>query len=230
MLLPFLLGIVLAVTHFLSDKAPLLSRKNQMKFTSFSAGIFVAYLILHLFPTLLTGDIVLTRVSLIFVLAGFSLFHLLEKLVYRHETKDVDMLRKELKGVHSVAFFLYHVVIGIVLLNILAFDLATGLLFFVPILLHTVFSSIALKEVHGRVRQKRGIKILLSFSTLIGIALALAVSIPALTYHILLGFIVGSSLYIFLVDAIPRERKGEPSFFILGVALYGIFIGLTWLV
>ena len=49
----------------------------------------------------------------IFLLVGFSVFHLVEKLVYQHA--EAARLAWELKEVHSIDFFIYHFIVGVAL-------------------------------------------------------------------------------------------------------------------
>jgi hypothetical protein len=230
MLLPIVLGAALAVIHYFSEKFRLVERMHKMKFVSFTGGVFITYLVLHLLPSLFVGDLLLNRISLVFVLVGFSFFHLLEKFIYRHKTKNQEELRKELKEIHSIAFFIYHFIIGIVLAGILGRSETAGFLFFIPLLFITGMSSVSLKGIHGRIRQKSAVKIVLSVSTLLGILVSLFFPVTPAISSILLGFVTGALLFIVIVDSIPKERKGEPVFFILGVALYSLLIGATWLV
>jgi len=230
MMLAVALGVVLAAVHYFSEKFHLLSRISRMKFISFTGGVFISYLILHMFPGLFMDDVLLSRISLVFVLIGFSFFHLLEKYIYRHETKSQEELRKELKETHSVTFFIYHLIIGLVIVSIInGTGPAGGILFFIPLLFIAAVSSISLKGIHGNVRQNRTVKVALSVSTLMGILIAIIFPLTQLIYSVLLGFVIGALLFVVIVDSIPKERKGEPVFFILGVALYSLLIGATWI-
>jgi hypothetical protein len=228
-MLPILLGIMLVIVHFFSEKFHLLRHIQRMKFISFTGGIFISYLILHILPEVFVGDAFLNRVAMIFVLIGFSLFHLMEKYVYRHERRR-EQLKRELKEVHSIAFFLYHFLLGVVLISIIdQLNLMEGILFFIPLLLIAFVSSISLKGIHGQIRQKKSVKAMLSISPLLGVVISTFFPLTNLLHSMLLGFVVGALLFIVIVDSIPKERKGEPVFFILGVTLYFFIIGLTWL-
>ena len=230
MLLPLALGFILGIVHYASEWLHLLGHARRMRVVSFTGGVFLSYLVLHLLPQLFTGNAFLDRVSLLSVLAGFSLFHLAEKHIYRHEAKSPEELRRELKEAHAIAFFAYHFILGIALVNVIArAGLAAGLLFFIPLLLIAAMSSLSLKAVHGQIRQRKAVKLLLSASTLLGMAAASAFPLTPLLYGMLFGFVVGALFFVAIVDSIPRERKGEPLFFILGAALYSLLIGVTWL-
>lgn len=224
------MGLILAIVHFLSEKLHLLKRMHRMKFVSFSGGVFITYIFLHLFPTLFWDDITLSRVSLVFLLIGFSTFHLLEKYIYRHGHADREEVKRELKEAHAVAFFAYHFIVGIIFVNILErLGTLDSILFFIPLAFITAVSSLSLKGIHGRVRQNFLVKLFLSISTLLGIVTALTFTLPTMLDSALLGYVIGALLFIVIVDSIPRERRGEPMFFILGIVLYSFLIGITWI-
>lgn len=212
-------GAVLGVVHYLSER---LSAKGGRKLVSFSSGTFVSYLVLHLLPGLVVNDLFLTRISLVFVLIGFCLFHLIERHIYNHK-KSGD-LKRELKEVHSLAFFVWHFIIGVTLYFI-SQDLLAGILLFIPLVLVTAASSISLGEIHGRIRENKFVKVFLSLSTLLGILAAPIFS--GFSINILLGLISGALLYVVMVDSIQKERS-HPAFFTLGVAVYALVIGVTW--
>jgi hypothetical protein len=218
-------GLTLVIIHYLSDRFHVSTFFDQVKTTSFTAGIFLTYIILHLFPQIYIGNIFLTRTSLIFVLLGFTIFHLVEKYIYKH-SKSVDELKDELHKQHSVSFFLYHFVLGIVLVN-LSTNLINGILFFIPILSYTALSSISLKEIHGKVKDRRLLKIVLSSSTFLGILFGLVYQLDILTYSSIIGLVAGSLLFMAAIDLLPKRSDGAPKYFILGLMFYTLLIFAT---
>lgn len=223
-MLAILFGLILGFVHFFSRKIHPIRR---MKTVSFLAGIFITYLFLHMFPMLYEETEFLVRVSLIWVVVGFSFFHVIEKYLYKHD-KSTRVLRKDLKEIHTIGFFLYHFVIGFILVDFLSISILDGLLFFIPLLFFSALSTISMKELHGKIRENTCMRILLSGSTLIGIILAIYISIPSIVFDVLLGFVIGTALHTILMDAIPKERRGKPEYFILGVIVYTLLIGLAW--
>ena len=61
------------------------------------------------------------------------------------------------------------------------------------------------------------------------VLLAMYIPIQGIMFYALFGFVVGTALHTILMDAVPKEREGRPSYFILGVVLYTFFIYLTWI-
>ena len=74
-----ILGLMLFLVHYFTHRIRIGNRKARMRVVSFSAGIFITYFILHLLPALYGVEMDLTRISLVFVLVGFSIFHVVEK-------------------------------------------------------------------------------------------------------------------------------------------------------
>jgi len=227
-MIQIIFGLILGLVHYFSDRIHVAHGIHKMKTMSFTAGIFITYMFLHLFPNLYQGGLFFNRLSLIFVLIGFALFHVMEKYIYQHASGKE--LKKELRISHSFAFFFYHFMIGIILVNITKLNVISGLLLFIPILSYNAISSISMKEIHEIVTGRRTAKFLLSISTLLGVILATYILIPEIIYYSLFGFVIGTLLYIIILEAVPKEREGKPAYFIFGILLYSIIIAFTWVV
>ncbi len=227
-MLAVVLGLVLAVVHYFNERIHPKDPVIEHKLVSFVAGISITYIFLLLLPEVYKGIESLNQFLFLFILAGFACFHLIEKHIYQQESKET--LHEELRVAHSTMFFFYHFVIGILLVELLNINVVGGVLFFVPILFHTALSSASLKGIHISIRERILLKIVLSCSTLFGVLLAYFAMIPPHILHALLGFIVGGLLYIVIRDSIPKETTGKAIYFVLGVVVYALIIGLTWFV
>ena len=226
MISPIIYGIILGLTHYFSENVNKLYQEHREKIISFGAGISITYLVLLLIPELHANTEQQGKSIFLFLLLGFTLFHVIEKHIYQHNKKDIRL--KESKGLHSISFFLYHLIIGIILVNLTKVDPRKGFLFFIPILFHTAVSNISLKEIHGKIREKSFIKFLLSTSTLLGVLIGVYVGISESISIILLGFVTGSLMYIITRDIIPPDNKGNPIYFVVGVIVYMLLImGVT---
>lgn len=223
---PILFGLALTAAHFISQRLNIQHDPNRMKIISFTAGIFITYMLLHMFPQLYLGDLFLNRMSMLAALIGFAFFHTLEKYIYQH--KSGDRLRADLKELHMVLLFSYHVIVGIIVVNLTELSLINGILLFIPILLFTSLSTISLKEIHEIIASGKILKFVLAISSLVGVIIGLLFNIPILLFNVLFGFMLGSLLYIIIVEALPKEKEGNPLFFVLGLVLYTILIAFTW--
>ncbi|MGD2246684.1 MAG: hypothetical protein PVI11_09070 [Candidatus Aminicenantes bacterium] len=214
-------GLMLGALHYFSENLELVSESRRHRIISFGAGISIAYLFLHLLPHTYDAAARLKEAVFIFLLLGFALFHLSEKYVYQHLQEEKRA--RELKEIHSVVFFIYHFFVGIVVKDIFEEGTIEGFLFVLPIALHTSLSTVSLSRIHGHIRENLFIKILLSLSTLLGIAFSLIVPVPDIVNNILVSFLTGVLLYIFVKEFLPEKEKGKPLLFILGIILFCAF-------
>lgn len=215
------IGLILGALHYFSENLELASESRRYRIISFGAGISIAYLFLHLLPHTYEAAVHLKEAVFIFLLLGFALFHLSEKYVYQHLQEEKRA--RELKEIHSIAFFVYHFFVGIVVKDIFEDGILEGFLFVIPIALHTGLSTVSLSRIHGNIRENIFIKILLSLSTLLGIVFALIVPVSDIVNNILVSFITGVLLYIFVKEFLPEKEKGKPLLFILGIILFIVF-------
>lgn len=221
------LGVMLFLSHYFNDKIFFKWKKHSNKLASFVAGISVSYLFLYMFPELYEGVKFLNKSLFVYVLLGFILLHIVEKQI--RQSKSIEKLRLKLKEEHSVVFFIYYFILGIILVELLNLSLLKGLLFFFIILFHSTVSAASLKQIHQKLIEKKVFKIVLSVSTLLGILFALFVKFPQSVYFILIGFVAGALLYIVIRDIIPKESDSKLIYFIFGALLYMVLIMFTWL-
>ncbi len=215
------LGMGVGALHLLSVKIKPKEGPRYYKIFSFAAGISISYLFLDLLPHTYEAAASLKNWVFVFLLLGFSIHHLSEKYIYQHA--EQDKISQELHVVHSVGFFLYYFVVGIVIKEKIQDSILEGALFMIPIGLHAALSTASLAQIHGDIREKLGAKIALSFPTLLGVIFAMLISIPATVDNIMVSLIAGILLYIFVKEFIPEKKKGEPLLFLLGLGLFFAF-------
>ncbi len=225
MLLPALYGLLLGVGHLLSDRIHIHTSVIRTKLISFSAGVGISFVFLELLPMTYRASAFLEELVFLFLLVGFALFHLVEKYIYQHAARE--KLRHELKEEHAIAFFAYYFIVGIALIHVTTINPIAGTLFFIPLLLHSTLSSVSMKELHGRIKESIPAKTLLSSAALLGMVFSLWVPFSAGMYNAILSFIAGVFLYIMIREFLPEKRKGQPLWFILGIALFAALIYLA---
>ncbi len=225
-LLALVFTVVLSLAHYYGESIQLYKRKEKL--ISIGAGVLLAYTILDLFPRVFAGITILHNALFFFILLGFSLHHIIEKYIYQHAAKNKRL--KELKEVHSIAFFLYYIIIGIMIKEVTSEQNLQGWLLFFPLLFHTTLGTFSLRDIHKSIKEKKYIVLLLSSSPVIGFLIASIWSIsPGIEYSVL-GFISGVFLYIITREVIPKENKGDPIDFFFGIALYTLIIVITWII
>ncbi|MEK6942381.1 MAG: hypothetical protein AABW85_05995 [archaeon] len=226
-LLVFAFAALLSVAHLFSGKVQKQIEKFHTKIISLSAGIFTAYIFLSMLPEFFKGTQLLGATAFQLLLAGFIVFHALEKYLYQH-IKNKNELMTDLAELHIIGFFFDHFVTGIILFFALTTEnIFIGSLIFLPLFLHTISSSMSLQHIYERFNKNMAMNALLSFSPLIGTIFAQTLNpTPALHYSIF-SFIIGTLLYVVIRDTMPAGKKGNIELFIFGAITTAILILLT---
>lgn len=224
----WLFALTLAIVHFLGEELDAATLVHQERITAFATGITVTYLFLELLPEHYKGVTVLSEFTFLFGLAGFSLIHVAERHIQTHHTSP-ETARKEYKELHTAFLFFYHVALGALLHILTTASLLTGTLFFLPVLLHTMVSSLSLTELHEAILDRATVKAGVAASPLLGVAIAATGLITMPVFHAVLGTVTGMFLYTVIHDALPRQGGGHVAYYLLGTAVYGGIIVTTWL-
>ena len=81
------LGILLGIIHYYSEKLKLPEGTKRYRVISFAAGISIAYLFLDLLPHTNEASAHLKNFVFVFLLLGFVIFHLAEKIYTNMQTE-----------------------------------------------------------------------------------------------------------------------------------------------
>lgn len=225
--LPILYSLILAAVHFFNERIQIKQEYVRVRIISFIAGISVTYVFLNLLPEVYSGYLLFNRFIFVSLLGGFTLAHVTEKYIYQHSAPQT--LRENLGGLHSLAFFVYHLFIGVILVNLDRVSKLDSVLFFLPVLFYSSVGLLSLEKIHPKVWEKPGVKFILSLSTLFGVLFADYFLNFQSVFNLLFGFVVGAFLYIVLIDFVPREAKGRPVYFALGVLIYTLILVSTYI-
>jgi hypothetical protein len=217
--------LMLTLTQYLSDKINIERSKRRQDIAAFAAAIAISYLILVFLPETYSGG--LSVVFFFPILIGFTTIHVFEKLIYKKFSGSVSLKRRHTyhDELHAIILFVYHFVIGVVIINLLRNDFETGLLFIPPLLL---FATIGNWSVHHHyVTKTTWIRVVLASSTMLGAISATFITYPEVVHKSLLSFAAGILLFIIVRESLPKEKKGNPLLFTLGVLFYsGIILFL----
>lgn len=220
----FLLGFVLTLVHFFSDRFAKHIERFHSKIISFSAGIFITYIFLNLLPEFFKGTAALGTNAFALLLLGFVVFHSLEKYLYQH-IKNKDILMKDLAELHTTGFFFDHFVVGMILF--FAFNsenIFVGGLVFLPLLLHTVSSSLSLQHIYEHFNKSTLINIILSASPMLGVLFVFFLNPLSGIYHSIFSFVMGMLFYVVIRDTVPSGRTGNLHYFLIGVIVSAAII------
>jgi len=213
---PLFLAIALSVLHFFSEEYSGKIEGFHSELVSFSAGLFITFIFLDLLPEFLNGLQFAGENIFLALLLGFVVFHMGEKYIYQHITNKRELL-KDLTAIHALGFFFDHFTVGVALFLVFSVPIPTfGLLLFIPLLLHTVSSSLSLSHLDEVYRRKSVFGFLLPLSPVIGVLAAWLLNPTTALYYILFSIVVGALLYVVIRDMIPSGKKGDLPAFIIG--------------
>lgn len=182
--------------------------------------IFLVFLpeTVHFTPTLAVYPLLLT---------GFVIFFLSEKYLYQH-VKDPKVLDEELYHLHAAGFFIDHFIKGFILVTITLLRPILGFVTAIPFFIHTLSSSIILSDIH-EYTERRWDKVFLSSSIILGTLTGIFINVAPAVERGIIAFISGMMLFMVSRDILPKDREGNPSFFLLGVlTILVIWIGLEF--
>lgn len=225
MILAFIFGIILAIIHFFNEKINISNKLWRIRAVSFVAGVSVTYAFLELLPEAYKSFERLDRLLFIFIIMGFSMVHVIEKYFYKERHRQEELLHN-LKELHSVSFFIYYFLLGVVLVDLSERGLVQAILFFFPIIFYAGVGVVAREKIHKKMTDLSLVKLGLSASTMIGVLIAPLLLNTRIVFDILFALIIGMFIYIALIDFMPREKEGEPIYFTAGVFLYTVLIAL----
>lgn len=241
--IPLMLAAILSFISFFQKDFCLYCSVHRKRLISFAAGISVTYIFLVLLPEVYEGTRHLNQHMFLFILLGFVTFHLIEKHIFQHTNKD--KLYHELTIVHRGSLFIYHVLVGIVIVRLVKENVFTGILFFLPLVFHSAINDIVVHRSHEILHEKNHKlrrqalrkrmmhpikKLFFASSTIMGVLIALAVAIPPKIGFALTGLVVGMLFLLVIRETIPPDKEGDATFFAIGVLTYSIIIALTWLI
>ncbi len=221
--LPTIFALLVGLTYYWSNRLNIRHKKYYLKIISFSAGVSITYLLLELFPLFTEAAANISKFLYITVLVGFIIHHIIEKEIYLHNSR-IEVTRL-LTLADNIFSFIYHIVLGVVLVNLYKEDLLRGLLFFIPILTYTLVSTLPSKT-HKSARKA----VFLSSSTLVGVLIATFIWTKRIMWleSALIGLVVGVLLYTIIRHHIPLGKKGKIGYFTLGFFLYSLLIISSW--
>jgi len=147
-------------------------------------------------------------------------------------------IQKDLNEIRYFTDFIYHFIVGLLIVALLIIEFLSGLLFFIFAYFRVIITSGSESslEVYSdlgieiKFEESTSIRFLLSSAVLIGVAfgvffeLFLPVNLELI--YILYSFISGVILYAIVREIIPEKEKGKPLYFLIGVVGFILIIYL----
>jgi hypothetical protein len=215
------LASLTALVHFLGEEIDECISGYKERIVSFGAGVSITYIFMQLLPEF--NRLTTPRISFIFPLAGFSVLHLSEKHLAQEDIEKKKLAR-DYGEIHSLFLFIYSAAIGYLVAFLVSENLVSGVLFFIPILIHVAVSSFSLSELHQNFVERPLVKISISASPLLGVTAYGYGILPGYVFQAVFGLVVGMFIYVVVRDSIPRGEKGKPFEYLAGVLIYLVLI------
>tara|TARA_B100000315_G_C14495737_1_gene549870 strand:- start:461 stop:1147 length:687 start_codon:yes stop_codon:yes gene_type:complete len=222
-ILALILAFLISITYYYSNKHSIKYSKKRNKIISFSAGVSITYVLLELFPTFTELASSVHKLLFLSILFGFIIHHVIEKEIHQHISKT--HLKRVLGQEENVFSFVYHIIIGIVLVKFIKQDLIQSLLFFVPLASYTFLNTLPTKP-----HSSKGKSFFLAGATILGVIIGLFTQnyITIGLEAALIGLITGVLLFAVIRHHLPFGKEGEPKYFMVGFLIYSILIIVSW--
>lgn len=232
MILPVILSVLIGLAHYASDRLCIICSTIRKQLISLIAGISTVYVFVNLFPEFYKASRPFNPLIFTSVFLGFAIFYLVDKEIYqkiRHKQVPHDI-----RLAHGYGLTIYYFVVGIALVKLLSLSTKGGILFFIPIFIYSGLSTLSSHGIHGmhgpHYKSILHLNVIQTISVIVGTLIALFLMIPDFLLIYLIGFVAGILTYIIIRDILPKGKKGEPLFFILGAFIYLVLIIALWFV
>jgi len=158
--------------------------------------------------------------------------------INNYKIKIQNHINKDLTRFRSITNYIYHFLVGIILIGLLAIDELIGaILFFIYALFrtavtkrseaHLIFTDLDIYE-EQKYEENPIIKYISSSSALTGIIIGLILKsflqVNLELLFIFYSFISGVILYVIVREVIPEKEKGDPLKFLIGLVGFAIVI------
>lgn len=211
--------------HFI-DRAP------RSKWLSFSGGVAVAYVFLHILPDLgaysaslaeRLGERPIIAESIVYALAltGLVSFYGLERQVKLSRARSLrqgegDLAEENVFWLHVASYALLNLLIGYLLVHREESGYWALGLYFTAMALHFLTADFGMRQ-HHRAAYDRWGRFVLAAGALAGWALGLAVDLPAPAIAGLFAFLAGGVVLGVLKEELPEERESYFMPFLCGI-------------
>ncbi|MBT8365500.1 MAG: hypothetical protein KJP23_12410 [Deltaproteobacteria bacterium] len=209
-------ALFIAACHFASPYVFSLLEKYFATAASFSGGLAISYVFLHLIPELDKGfGVVGDRIYFI-ALIGFALFFGLELIVARHQASVPRTLHFLL---HMSVAFVYNGLTIYTLAMQLPATPALTIVFAISLGLHLLSNDIGLQEKYGS-RHVRSGRYILIVAVICGYALGIVRRPHELVIDSLTAILAGFMLYNVFRKELPEIRHARYRPFIAGIGSF----------
>ncbi|MBD2070153.1 hypothetical protein H6F93_22005 [Leptolyngbya sp. FACHB-671] len=243
-LLAGVLAIALSLVHLFARNIRSFNTIPRSRWLSFSSGISVAYVFVHILPDLSeaqetirqTLDETSVNQSLLFLehhiylmaLLGISVFYGLERAVTVSRQRNQDSGKGDIPEIgifwlHIGSFALYNALIGYLLFHREEPGLWSLLLFAIALGFHFIVNDYGLRDNHKHIYDKTG-RWILAAAVLVGAAIGCGTHIHEAVIALLFAFLAGGIILNILKEELPEDRESHFGSFALGAGIYAVLL------
>lgn len=223
-------ALVLAGVHVAGGRLRFLEGIPRSAWLSAFAGVSVAYVFVHLLPTLAEGRETVEHVFLV-ALLGVAVFygvesHSLRSRAARRAATGEDRTGGGAFWLSIASFAAYNAIVGYLLLRGELEDAAAIALYTFALAVHFVINDFGLREHHRDAYDRIG-RWVISAAVLAGWLVGAATTIPEGTIVLVLAFVAGGVVLNVMKEELPGDRQARFVPFAAGAALYALLLEIA---
>ncbi|MGG6297789.1 hypothetical protein ACQ4M4_25635 [Leptolyngbya sp. AN02str] len=235
-----ILAVGLALVHVVAGQLQVLRSTLRSRWLSFSSGVSVAYVFVHILPDLGSAQATIQQGGInpqleflehhvyLLALVGLAIFYGLEraaKTSRKQSQKDSgdDVTSPGVFWLHIGSFAFYNALIGYLLVHREVPGFANLIFFTIAMALHFFVNDYGLQEHHKHMYEQSGRWILVS-AILAGWSVGNSTQISQAAIASLFSFLAGGIMLNVLKEELPEERESRFWAFAIGAFGYSILL------
>ncbi|MEM9809062.1 MAG: hypothetical protein AAF959_27725 [Cyanobacteria bacterium P01_D01_bin.56] len=232
------IAISFALIHLYSYRLKFLDSTPRSWWLSFSSGISVAYVFVHVLPDLNEAQQDLSSSLMVLdffehhvyvaALVGMVVFYGLERIAKESREKnmaegDGDVTEPGVFWLHMTSFTLYNLVIGYLLQHREEQDFSNLIMYAVAMGTHMLVNDYGLRHHHRQLHKKVG-RWVLAAAVIAGWVVSSRYAISEAALAVVFALLAGSIILNVLKEELPDERQSRYWIFALGVSSYTVIL------
>ncbi|MFX3673774.1 MAG: hypothetical protein ACE3JQ_04940 [Paenisporosarcina sp.] len=235
----FLLTCGLMGVHIFSKRLHFLKSSPRHLFLSFSSGVAVSYVFVHLLPELneyqkeledkLQPNFLTVVEDHIYIVAmiGLTIFYVLEVMMrkkgdFANENEEAKSSLQRFQF-HMVTFFFYNAVIGYLLVRGGYDGVKETLLFFIAMSVHFITNDWSLRKSHKHVYDRFG-RWFLALAIFFGWGVGSFIEMQDVFVSLLTAFLAGAIILNVMKEELPEDHKSNLPAFLVGTLSYTMLL------
>ncbi|MBE9031722.1 hypothetical protein IQ266_18475 [filamentous cyanobacterium LEGE 11480] len=210
-----------AIVHLYSKQLHRSLFKSAQIALSFSGGLAIAYVFLHLLPELEKGETVLGHApSHLISLSGFIFFYGCQRLAWNSAQKWDFKYHQAIFWIQMLFACLYNFLLIYTIPQSLESSIIWAIVYVIALGLHLLASNHAYQEKYGQLFDRYG-RFLLVGSLVFGVSIKLGIQFENEYFTDgLMALLAGFLMFNIFSEELPDHRETHYGWFVLGTALY----------